>query len=66
MQREQFQRLGITGDWDKPYLTMDFAAEATIVNELYKFAESYTLSRRQAGDVVPGRKDRAGRGRDRI
>ncbi|MCL6742103.1 isoleucine--tRNA ligase [Sphingomonas sp. RB56-2] len=45
VQSEQFQRLGITGDWDKPYLTMDFAAEATIVNELYKFAESGQLYR---------------------
>jgi isoleucyl-tRNA synthetase len=40
VQREQFQRLGITGDWDNPYLTMDFQAEATIVSELFKFAES--------------------------
>ena len=29
-QREQLKRLGINGDWDNPYLTMDFAAEATI------------------------------------
>src|SRR5690349_12195175 len=40
VQRDQFQRLGITGDWDNPYLTMDFQAEATIVSELFKFAES--------------------------
>ena len=40
VQREQFQRLGITGDWENPYLTMDFQAEATIVSELFKFAES--------------------------
>ena len=40
VQREQFQRLGITGDWAKPYLTMAKAAEATIVSELCKFAES--------------------------
>src|SRR5574339_249154 len=45
VQREQFQRLGITGDWDNPYLTMAFDAEATIVNELYKFAESGQLYR---------------------
>jgi isoleucyl-tRNA synthetase len=45
VQREQFQRLGITGDWDNPYLTMDFEAEATIVSELYKFAESGQLYR---------------------
>jgi isoleucyl-tRNA synthetase len=45
VQREQFQRLGITGDWAKPYLTMDFDAEATIVAELMKFAESGQLYR---------------------
>jgi isoleucyl-tRNA synthetase len=44
-QREQLKRLGINGDWDKPYLTMDFAAEATIVGELMKFAESGQLYR---------------------
>ena len=36
-QKEQFQRLGIFGDWDNPYTTMDFAAEAAIVEELLKF-----------------------------
>jgi isoleucyl-tRNA synthetase len=30
-QREQLKRLGVNADWDHPYLTMDFAAEATIV-----------------------------------
>ena len=30
-QREDFQRLGVIGDWDKPYLTMDFTFEADIV-----------------------------------
>ncbi len=40
VQREQLKRLGIGGDWDNPYLTMDFQAEATIVGELMKFAES--------------------------
>jgi len=45
VQREQFQRLGITGDWDNPYLTMDYEAEATIVAELMKFAESGQLYR---------------------
>ncbi len=44
-QREQLKRLGINGDWDHPYLTMDFAAEATIVAELMKFAESGQLYR---------------------
>jgi isoleucyl-tRNA synthetase len=44
-QREQLKRLGVNGDWDKPYLTMDFAAEATIVSELMKFAETGQLYR---------------------
>src|SRR5687768_12959595 len=44
-QREQLKRLGIGGDWDHPYLTMDFDAEATIVAELMKFAESGQLYR---------------------
>ena len=45
VQREQLKRLGILGDWDHPYLTMDFEAEATIVAELMKFAESGQLYR---------------------
>ena len=45
VQREQLKRLGIMGDWDNPYLTMDFAAEATIVSELLKFAEAGNLYR---------------------
>ena len=44
-QREQLKRLGIGGDWDHPYLTMDYAAEATIVGELMKFAETGQLYR---------------------
>ncbi|GGI85883.1 isoleucine--tRNA ligase [Polymorphobacter multimanifer] len=45
VQAGQLTRLGINGDWKKPYLTMDFAAEATIVAELLKFAESGQLYR---------------------
>src|SRR5690606_6745946 len=44
-QREQPKRLGVNADWDNPYLTMDFDAEATIVSELLKFAESGQLYR---------------------
>src|SRR5690606_33889162 len=33
------------GDWDNPYLTMHFEAEATIVSELLKFAETGMLYR---------------------
>ncbi len=44
-QRAQLQRLGVNADWDNPYLTMDFQAEATIVAELMKFAKSGQLYR---------------------
>ena len=44
-QREQLKRLGILGDWDNPYLTMDYDSEATIVAELMKFAEAGNLYR---------------------
>jgi isoleucyl-tRNA synthetase len=45
VQREQLKRLGISADWDKPYLTMAYFAEGTIVSELFKFAESGQLYR---------------------
>ncbi|HTN13212.1 MAG TPA: isoleucine--tRNA ligase [Sphingomonadaceae bacterium] len=45
VQREQLKRLGVNGDWDHPYLTMDFQAEATIVGELLKFAEAGMIYR---------------------
>ncbi|MEA2983829.1 MAG: isoleucyl-tRNA synthetase, partial [Alphaproteobacteria bacterium] len=45
VQREEFKRLGIEGDWEHPYTTMDFAAEAQIARELMKFAANGTLYR---------------------
>ena len=33
-QRDDFERLGVLGDWDQPYLTMDFVTEADIVRAL--------------------------------
>ncbi|MBW3166818.1 isoleucine--tRNA ligase [Qipengyuania flava] len=45
VQRDQLKRLGIMGDWDNPYLTMQFDSEATIVAELMKFAEVGNLYR---------------------
>ena len=45
VQREQLKRLGIMGDWDHPYLTMDPQAEGTIVAELLKFARAGNLYR---------------------
>ena len=45
VQREEFKRLGVIGDWDHPYTTMSFAAEATIARELMKFADNGLLYR---------------------
>ncbi len=45
VQRAQFERLGVMGDWADPYLTMKYEAEAAIVGELLKFAESGQLYR---------------------
>lgn len=38
-QREEFKRLGVFGNWDNPYLTMNFANEANIVRALGKIIE---------------------------
>jgi isoleucyl-tRNA synthetase len=45
VQREEFKRLGVEGDWAHPYATMDFAAEAQIAREIMKFAANGTLYR---------------------
>ena len=45
IQRDEFKRLGVTGDWQNPYLTMAFEAEAIIAKELLKFADSGQLYR---------------------
>ncbi|KQP92709.1 isoleucine--tRNA ligase [Methylobacterium sp. Leaf113] len=45
VQREEFKRLGVTGDWDHPYATMTFPAEATIARELMAFAMTGQLYR---------------------
>jgi isoleucyl-tRNA synthetase len=45
VQTEEFQRLGVIGDWAHPYLTMDFAAEAQIAREIMKFAANGLLYR---------------------
>ncbi|MFW2588010.1 isoleucine--tRNA ligase [Sagittula sp. SSi028] len=43
IQREEFKRLGITGNWDDPYLTMNFHAERVIAEEFQKFLMNGTL-----------------------
>jgi isoleucyl-tRNA synthetase len=45
VQREEFKRLGVIGDWDHPYTTMSYDAEATIAAELMKFAMNGLLYR---------------------
>jgi len=45
VQRQEFERLGVIGDWAHPYTTMDFFAEAQIARELMKFAANGTLYR---------------------
>ncbi len=45
VQREEFKRLGVTGDWANPYLTMTYPAEAQISKEIMKFAVSGQLYR---------------------
>ncbi len=48
IQREEFRRLGVFGDWENPYLTMNYGYEAAIVRELGKFVG--------AGGVYKGKK----------
>jgi len=48
IQRDEFKRLGVFGDWDNPYVTMAYEYEATIVAEFNKFVES--------GSVYKGKK----------
>ncbi|MGV6804024.1 MAG: isoleucine--tRNA ligase [Ruegeria sp.] len=43
IQREEFKRLGITGNWADPYITMDYHAEAVIADEFMKFLMNGTL-----------------------
>ena len=45
VQREEFKRLGVSGEWDNPYLTMSFDAEAKIVEEFQKFLMNGSLYR---------------------
>ena len=45
VQSEEFQRLGVTGDWADPYTTMKFSAEAQIAREIMAFARTNQLYR---------------------
>jgi isoleucyl-tRNA synthetase len=48
VQREEFKRLGVFGDWANPYITMDFSYEASIVREFNGFVQN--------GSVYKGKK----------
>ncbi len=48
VQREEFKRLGVFGQWNSPYLTMDFSYQATILTEFGKFVSG--------GHVYKGKK----------
>jgi len=48
IQRDEFKRLGVLGEWDTPYLTMNYEYEATILREFYRFLDK--------GYVYRGRK----------
>ena len=43
VQREEFERLGVTGNWAEPYLTMDFHAERVIAEAFQRFLMSGVL-----------------------
>ncbi|MDD4616784.1 MAG: isoleucine--tRNA ligase [Alphaproteobacteria bacterium] len=43
IQSEEFQRLGVIGDWAHPYTTMTKKAEAQILREMYKFVDNGLL-----------------------
>ena len=47
IQREEFKRLGVLGDWEQPYLTLNPAYEAQEVRELGKVAASGALYRQK-------------------
>jgi isoleucyl-tRNA synthetase len=40
VQREEFKRLGVFGEWETPYLTMDFKYETTIINTFFNLAKN--------------------------
>lgn len=45
IQRTEFMRLGVTGDWQHPYITMDFHYEANIIRSLAKIIANGHLQR---------------------
>ncbi|MCC6544517.1 MAG: isoleucine--tRNA ligase [Nitrospirae bacterium] len=47
IQREEFKRLGVSADWDYPYLTLAHSYEATIIREFGRFVENGGVYKRR-------------------
>jgi isoleucyl-tRNA synthetase len=45
IQRDEFRRLGVFGEWDRPYLTLDPSYEATIIEQIGRFAANGNIYR---------------------
>ncbi len=62
IQREEFKRLGVMGEWENPYLTMSYDYEATIAREFGRFVgKGFGLPGEEAGLLVCLLRDRPGR-----
>ena len=46
IQREEFKRLGVLGDWENPYITMNYEYEATTMREFGRFVETASVDKR--------------------
>ncbi len=46
IQRDEFKRLGVLGDWDNPYVTMNYGYEANTMREFGKFVETNSVDKR--------------------
>ena len=65
-QKKDFIRLGVLGDWDNPYLTMAFKAEADEIRAWARSGAGLPVPGPEAGQLVPGLRFGAGRGRGRV
>ena len=67
IQREDFKRLGVFGEWNAPYLTMNPSYEADILRRLAAFfAAGDGFQGKAARPLVPDLPDGPGRGRDHL
>ena len=67
VQRDQFRRLGVSGDWDHPYLTLDPRYEAGILDVLADLLDGgYVFRQLKPIHWCITRPHRAGRGRARV